>query len=50
MDLALSESLGQDLRFEKESTQTELRNLSYEQKKFEYKSVWIQILKLSKTK
>ena len=33
---------------QKESTQTELRNLSYEQKKFEYRSVSIQILKISK--
>ena len=33
---------------QKESTQTELRNLSYEQKKFEYKSDLIQILKFQK--
>ena len=33
---------------QKESTQTELRNLSYEQKKFEFKSNLIQILKFQK--
>ena len=33
---------------QKESTQTELRNLSYEQKKFEFKSVWNQILNFQK--
>ena len=48
MNLALSESLGQKLRFAKESTQTELRNSSYDQTKFEYKSGLIQILKFQK--
>ena len=48
MNLALSESLGQKLRFAKESTQTELRNSSYDQTKFEYKSGIIQILKFQK--
>ena len=33
---------------QKESTQTELQNLSYEQKKFEFKSDLIQILKFQK--
>ena len=33
---------------QKESTQTELRNSSYDQTKFEFKSGLIQILKLSK--
>ena len=38
MNLALSESLGQELQLQKESTKSELRNSSYEQKKFEYES------------
>ena len=33
---------------QKESTKTELRNSSYEQKKFEFKSDLIQILKFKK--
>ena len=33
---------------QKESTQTELWNSSYDQTKFKYKSVWIQNLKISK--
>ena len=49
MNLALLECLGQELRFAKESTQTELRNSSYDQTKFKFKSDLIQILKLSKT-
>ena len=48
MNLALSEILGQEPRFAKESTQTELRNSNYEQTKFEFKSDLIQILKFQK--
>ena len=48
MDLALSESLGQELALQKESTQTELRNSSYDQTKFEFKSDLIQILNFQK--
>ena len=49
MNLALSESLGQELRFAKESTKSELRNSSYDQTKFEFNSDLIQILNFSKT-
>ena len=38
MSLALSKSLGQELRFAKKSTKSELQNSSYVQKKFEYES------------
>ena len=38
MNLALLESLGQELHLQKESTKSELRNSSYVQKKFEYES------------
>ena len=38
MNLALSESIGQELRLQKESTKLELRNSSYVQKKFLYES------------
>ena len=48
MNLALSESLGKSFALQKESTQTELRNLSYEQKKFEFKSDLIQNFKTFK--
>ena len=48
MNLALSESLGQELRFAKGSTQTELQNSSYDQTKFEFKSGLIQILNFQK--
>ena len=40
--------LGQELRFAKRSTQTELRNSSYDQTKFEFKSDLIQILNFQK--
>ena len=40
--------LGQELRFAKRSTQTELRNSSYDQTKFEFKSDLIQVLKFQK--
>ena len=49
MNLALSESLGQELRFAKESIKSELRNSSYDQTKFEFRSDLIQILNFSKT-
>ena len=36
MDLALSESLGQEFRFAKRINSNGVTDLSYEQKKFEY--------------
>ena len=48
MNLALSESLGQELRFAKRINSNGVTDKRYDQKKFEFKSDLIQILTFQK--
>ena len=48
MNLALSESFGQELRFAKRINSNEATKLKYDQTKFEFKYGLIQILKFQK--